>query len=191
MSEEMKTKVEEVTDKVEETKVSELPASVVETITEAKDTVVETISGTVEEVKECEAAEFLEKIPEGIKATVEAVTAPAVSKKATWWNRIWSAIVGAIMAVAATLGITSDQIAEQKAKTEEVKKLAVEALEYAKAGKIDDAKAALQLAVETGKETATEVKKVVDNVKDAKAEDLAKEAVKGAKEALKTSAETK
>ena len=60
---------------------------------------------------------------------------------------VWSAIVGALIAVGSMFGITTEQVAEQKAKTEEVRKLAGEALELAKSGKLDDAKAKLEKAI--------------------------------------------
>ena len=153
-------------------------------VEETVDKVVDTVKETTEKVVEA-GKETVDTVKDAANEVKEAVTAPAVTKKSTWWNRIWSAIVGAVLAVAAMFGITTDQVAEQKAKTEEVKKLASEALELAKAGKIEDAKAALELAVETGKEVVTEAKKVVEKAKETKAEDVAKEAVKGAKESIK------
>jgi ElaB/YqjD/DUF883 family membrane-anchored ribosome-binding protein len=158
---------------------------------------VETVKETAEKVVEKTvdvAKDTVDVVKETTEDVVDAVKAPARSKKATWWNRIWSAIVGAVLAVAAMFGITEPQIKEQKAKVEEVTKLAGEALELAKAGKIEDAKAALELAVESGKELKEQAKKDVESVKEkakeAKAEDIASEAVKGAKESLVKDAKT-
>jgi methyl-accepting chemotaxis protein len=144
----------------------------------------EVASEIINEVKE-DAENIVEAGKEVVTKVSESVNTVPTTKKATWWNRIWSAIVGAVLAVGAMFGITSEQVAGQKAKTEEVKKFAAEALEYAKQGKCDDAKAALEIVVETSKDVINDTKEVVDKVKDAKAEDIAAEAVKGAKEALK------
>lgn len=160
--------VEEVVDKVVDT-----GKEVVETVKETTEKVVDTGKEAVETVKD------------KVEDVVKAVDAPARSKKATWWNRIWSAIVGAVLSVAAMFGITTEQINEQKAKTEEVKNLAGEALDAIKKGDVATAKAALELATETGKQVVDNAKQVVDNVKEAKAEDIAKTAVEGAKEAIK------
>ena len=145
---------------------------VVETVKEAADKVVDTGKETVETVKE------------KVEDIVDAVNTPARSKKATWWNRIWSAIVGAVMAVAAMFGITTDQVADQKAKVTEIKTMAAEALQNIKDGKIQDGMAGLQLIVEEGKTMGEQVKKTVETVKEkvkeTPAENIAAEAVKGA-----------
>jgi hypothetical protein len=182
MSEEQKTIVETVKETVVETaeKVVEAGKETVETV---KDTVVETTEKVVETGKET-----VDTVKEKVEEVVDVVKAPARSKKATWWNRIWSAIVGAIVAVGAMFGITEPQIAEQKAKVEEIKTIATETLENIKAGKIEDAKAGLELIIESGKEVAeqakTDVETVTEKVKSTPAEDIAAEAVKGAKENL-------
>lgn len=149
-----------------------------ETLTEAK----EKMENVVGEVKDA-VVDAAKETANVVTETVEKVTevkgdgpAPA-TKKTTWWNRIWSAIVGALIAVGSMFGITTEQVAEQKAKTEEVRKLAGEALELTKAGKLDDAKATLEKAVETGKEVVSDAKEVVDNVKNADKEAV-KETVK-------------
>jgi hypothetical protein len=150
-----------------------------ETLTEAK----KKMENVVGEVKDA-VVDAAKETANVVTETVENVTevkgdgpAPLATKKATWWNRIWSAIVGALIAVGSMFGITTEQVAEQKAKTEEVRKLAGEALELAKAGKLDDAKATLEKAVETGKEVVADAKEVVDNVKNADKEAV-KETVK-------------
>jgi gas vesicle protein len=148
------------------------------------DKVVDTVKESAEKVVDT-SKEAVETVKDKVEDVVDAVKAPARSKKATWWNRIWSAIVGAVLAVASMFGITTEQINEQKAKTEEVKNLAGEALEAIKKGDVATAKAALELAAETGKQVVEEAKQVVDNVKEAKAEDVAKTAVEGAKKAIK------
>lgn len=175
MSEEQKTIVETVKDTVVET-----AEKVVETSKETVETVKDTVTDTAEKV--------VETVKDKVEDVKNTVTAPAVTKKSTWWNRIWSAIVGAIVAVGAMFGITEPQIAEQKAKVEEVKNMAAETLENIKAGKIEDAKAGLELIIESGKEVAeqakTDVETVTEKVKNTPAEDIAAEAVKGAKENL-------
>lgn len=148
------------------------------------DKVVDTVKESAEKVVDT-GKEAVETVKDKVEDVVDAVKAPARSKKATWWNRIWSAIVGAVLAVASMFGITTEQINEQKAKTEEVKNLAGEALEAIKKGDVATAKAALELAAETGKQVVEDAKQVVNNVKEAKAEDVAKTAVEGAKDALK------
>ena len=152
-------------------------------VEEAVDKVVDSVKEGAEKVVDT-GKEVVETVKDKVEDVVKAVEAPARSKKATWWNRIWSAIVGAALAVASMFGITTAQIDEQKAKTEEVKDLAGEALEAIKKGDVATAKAALELAAETGKQVVEEAKQVVDNVKEAKAEDIAKTAVEGAKEGL-------
>lgn len=143
-------------------------SEVKETITEAK----EKVDNVVGEVRE--------KTTETVEKTKNVIT---TTKGKTWWNRIWSAVVGAVVAVGAMFGITNDQIAEQKEKVEEVKALANEALEAIKKGDVADAKAALELAAESGKEVIKESKKIVDNVKNADSKEV-KETIK---ESLKKS----
>ena len=161
-------------------------AEVKETLTEAKEKVDNVVGEVTETVKD--AAETTVKVVSEVKdktsETVEkAKNIITTTKGKTWWNRIWSAIVGAIMAVGAMFGITNEQIAEQKAKTEEVKTLANEALEAIKKGDVVNAKAALELAAESGKEVVKESKKIIDNVKNADSKEI-KETVK---ESLKES----
>lgn len=178
MSEEKKTIVETVKETAVETaeKVVEVGKDAVETV---KDTVVETAEKVVETGKET-----VDTVKEKVEEVVDVVKAPARSKKATWWNRIWSAIVGAIVAVGAMFGITTDQVADQKAKVTEVKNMAAEALQNIKDGKIQDGIAGLQLIVEEGKTMGEQAKKEVEavkeKVKETPAEKIAAEAVKGA-----------
>ena len=185
MSEESKNIVETVKETVVETaeKVVEAGKETVTTVTETAEKVVEAGKDVAEKT--------VETVEETVEDVVKAVDAPARSKKATWWNRIWSAIVGAVMAVAAMFGITTDQVAEQKAKVTEVKTMAAEALQNIKDGKIQDGIAGLQLIVEEGKTMGEQVKKdvetVKEKVKETPAENIAAEAIKGAvKEATKT-----
>jgi hypothetical protein len=147
---EVKTNVAEVTEKIE--------------VTEEK-TVIPAVKETAEKVVEA-GKEAVETVKDKVEEAVEAVKAPARSKKATWWNRILSAIIGAIMSFAATLGITSDQIAEQKARTEQIKVAVNEALTAIKKGDIAAAKTALEKAVEPAKELIDESKKVIDKTKE-------------------------
>lgn len=151
---EVKTNVAEVTEKIEVTEEKpNLPAE-----------------EAVEEVIACVPVDENEDVINAKDSTAsdekEEAKAPANSKKATWWNRILSAIIGAIMSFAATLGITNDQIAEQKARTEQIKTTATEALEAIKKGDIAAAKAALEKTVEPAKELINESKKVIDKAKE-------------------------
>lgn len=98
---------------------------------------------------------------EETKKTEEVTT----KKSSTWLNRIGSAIVGALIAVGSMLGITSDKIAEQKAKTEEIKVMVSGAIYDLSAGNIVAAKDKLQKAVVTGKEVVDTVKETIKTVK--------------------------
>jgi hypothetical protein len=127
-----------------------------------------------------------EAVKETVSAVKEAVESPAVTKKATWWNRIWSGFVGALLAVAAMFGITTDQVAEQKENVKQVKTLASEALESIKKGDIATAQAKLNEAQEVGKEVVEKAKEAVETIKKTDK----KEVVEKVKNAL-TSANTK
>ena len=144
-----------------------------------KEEVKATVENAVETTKEAvkNTTEAAKEVVSTVKEVATDVREVVTSKKSTWWNRIWSAIVGALIAVGSMFGITSEQVAEQKAKTEEVKNLAGEALEAIKKGDVVTAKAALELAAETGKQVIDESKKVIDNVKNADKEEV-KETVK-------------
>lgn len=96
----------------------------------------------------------------------EEVKTETTSKKTTWFNRICSAVVGAIVAVGAMFGITNEQIAKEKAKVESVKTKAVAALDALKNGDVTVATAKLQEAVSTGKEVVADAKAIVDKVKE-------------------------
>jgi len=111
------------------------------------------------------AKEVVEAAKETVETVKEAIQTPAVTKKATWWNRIWSAILGAILAVAAMFGVNADQIKEQKAKTEEVKTLAGEALAAFKAGDTKTGMEKLNAVQTVGKEVVKNTKEMVETVK--------------------------
>ena len=148
-----------------------------EVVTDVKEKA-EAVVGEVKETTE----KVVTEVKETATSTVEkAKNVIETTKGKTWWNRIWSAIVGALIAVGSMFGITTEQIAEQKQKTEEVKTLAIEALDAIKKGDVATAKAALELAAETGKQVIDESKKVIDNIKNANREDIkntAHEAIK-------------
>ncbi|MBR4316264.1 MAG: hypothetical protein IKP65_04750 [Alphaproteobacteria bacterium] len=93
-------------------------------------------------------------------------------KKSTWFNRIWSAVVGAAVAVGAMFGITNEQIATEKAKVETIKTHAVAALEALKSGDVTTATANLQSAVATGKEVVADAKVIAEKVKNADKESV-------------------
>lgn len=149
----------------EEKKVNEVVKETVDAVKDTAEKTVEVAKDTVEKTVEV-VKDTAEKTVEVVKDTVKAVEAPARSKKATWWNRIWSAIVGAIVAIGAMFGITTDQVKEQVAKTEQVKVLAAEALTALKSGDIKTATAKLKEAGEVGKDVAEETKNMIDTVKD-------------------------
>lgn len=162
---------------------------------ETKNVVEETVDKVVDSVKEGSekvvdtGKEVVETVKEKVEDVVDAVKAPARSKKATWWNRIWSAIVGAILAVASMFGITTVQIDEQKAKTKEVKATVSAAIEDIKAGKVAEAKAKLESAVATTKEVVAEAKEIVEKGKNANIKEVKEKAVEGATQALKKTTE--
>ena len=150
---------------------------------------VDTVKESAEKVVDT-GKEVVETVKDKVEDVVDAVKAPARSKKATWWNRIWSAIVGAVLAVASMFGITTAQINEQKAKTEEVKATVSAAIEDIKAGKVAEAKAKLESTITTTKEVVAEAKQVVDNMKNADSKEVTKKAVEGATQTLKKTSET-
>lgn len=121
-----------------------------------------------------------------VKETETKETTTTVTKKQTWWNRIWSAIVGAILAVGAMFGITTDQIAEEKAKVETVQAQAKEALDAIKAGDLTTAQAKLTEATTIVKDVVKDAKETVKNVteaaKEADKKEVGKTAIKGALE---------
>lgn len=129
---------------------------------------------------------------EEIKKTEEVVEvaegegAPVVvtTKKQTWLNRIWSAAVGAVVAVGAMFGITQPQIEAQKAKVVEVKTKATEALDALKKGDVQTATAKLQEATAATKEVAEQVKKDFEKIKEADKGSVVENAKKTATEAL-------
>lgn len=94
------------------------------------------------------------------------------TKKTTWVNRIWSAVIGAAVAVASMFGITSEQIAEEKAKVTSVQSQVKVALEALKSGDVTTATANLQAAVATGKEVIADAKTIADKVKNTDKESI-------------------
>lgn len=104
---------------------------------------------------------------EETKKTTETKEVKETTAKSTWMNRIWSAVVGAAVAVASMFGITSEQIADEKAKVESIKTQVAAALDAIKAGDVTVATANLQAAVATGKEVAADAKTIADKVKNA------------------------
>jgi uncharacterized protein HemX len=111
-----------------------------------------------------------------------------ISTKSTWLNRIWSAIVGAIIAVGSMFGITSEQISAQKAKVESIQTQTKEALDALKSG--DPATAITKLTevtadvTNTTKNVISDVKEVSTSIKESDKTQVAVTAIKGAAEAL-------
>ena len=112
----------------------------------------------------------------------KAVT--TTTKKTTWWNRVVSAVVGAVVAVGAMFGITSNQVATEKAKVESVKTQATAALDALKAGDVTTATAKLQEAIATGEAVVNDIKGAAEQVKNADKESVIETAKKAATEAL-------
>jgi uncharacterized phage infection (PIP) family protein YhgE len=124
--------------------------------------VVDKIETPAEEVKsETVSTPEVPDENEGKDSNVEIVSKP--SKKQTWWNRIWSAIVGAIVAVAAMLGITTEEVNEQKARVQKITVCVTEAKEALSKGDIASAKAKVEEAITISKEIAGDVKQVKEN----------------------------
>ena len=98
---------------------------------------------------------------EETKATTETTaTTATTSKKGTWLNRLFSAVIGAAVAVGAMFGITNEKIAEEKTKVETIQTQAKEALDAIKNGDIKTATAKLTEATAVVKEVANDVKEV-------------------------------
>lgn len=152
-------------------------------VEETVDKVVETVKETTEKVVET-GKEAVETVKDKVEDVVKVVDAPARSKKATWWNRIWSAIVGAILAILSMFGITNEKIAKLEQDKNDLKNLATEIATSIKDGKIEDAKAAADLIIEKFNEKKQEVKEVVENIKNTDKEAIKDAAIQGAKEKL-------
>lgn len=111
-----------------------------------------------------------------------------ISTKSTWLNRIWSAIVGALIAVGSMFGITSEQISAQKAKVESIQTQTKEALDALKKG--DTAEAITKLTevtadvTNTTKDVISDVKEVSASIKESDKTQVVVTAIKGAAEAL-------
>lgn len=136
------------------------------------DEIKEKVEEVISDVKE-EIAEIKEKIAEKVEDAKDCLTEITSKKnngKQTWWNRIISAIVGAIIAAGATYGITATHISEQKTRVSNIKELTTEALTAIKAGDVETAKAALELANAEGKGLVAESKTVINNIKQYSAE---------------------
>jgi hypothetical protein len=156
----------------------------------------EKIEQTVETVKETakEVKEKVEDTAKEVKTTVKEVAEKGknvieTTKAKSWWNRIWSAIVGAVLAVAAMFGITNDKVAQEKALMTQVKQYTEDALVDIKAGNIKAAAEKLEQAKSIGKTVVTDVKETVENVKNVDKEDVKNVAIEGAKEGFKNSKE--
>lgn len=157
----------------------------------------EKIEQTVETVKETakEVKEKVEDTAKEVKATVKEVAEKGknvieTTKAKSWWNRIWSAIVGAVLAVAAMFGITNDKVAQEKALMTQVKQYTEDALVDIKAGNIKAAAEKLEQAKSIGKTVVNDVKETVETVKNADKEEVKNVAIEGAKEGFKNSKET-
>lgn len=152
----------------------------------------EKIEQTVETVKETakEVKEKVEDTAKEVKDTVKEVAEKGknvieTTKAKSWWNRIWSAIVGAILAVAAMFGITNDKVAQEKALMTQVKQYTEDALVDIKAGNIKAAAEKLEQAKSIGKTVVNDVKETVENVKNTNKDEVKNVAIEGAKEGFK------
>ena len=126
---------------------------------------------------------------EETKATTETTattaTTATTSKKGTWLNRLFSAVIGAAVAVGAMFGITNEKIAGEKTKVETIQTQAKEALDAIKNGDIKTATTKLTEATAVAKEVVKDVKETAEQVKNADPAEVGKTAVQGAKDALK------
>ena len=122
-----------------------------------------------------------------VKETVEIAVPKKTWKDVVkgWFKKLWAAIVGAAVAVAAMFGITSEQVKEQTARAELVKLYAQDALYSLQQGDVKTAMDKLKTATEAGKEIAVEAKKVIDTAKSAKKDEVIDTAVDAAKTELK------
>jgi hypothetical protein len=159
-------------------------------VKEKIDQTVETVKETTKEVKE-----KVEKTAKEVKETVKEVAEKGkniieTTKAKSWWNRIWSAIVGAFLAVAAMFGITNDKVAQEKALMTQVKQYAEDALGDIKAGNIKAAAEKLEQANTIGKNVVADVKETIKDVKDADKDEVKKTAIEGAKEGFLNPKET-
>ena len=105
---------------------------------------------------------------EETKTTTETTTpAPTTTTKTSFMTKIWSAVVGAAVAVASMFGITQEQITAEKAKVQSIKTQATAAYEALKDGDTTTAVANLKAAIETGKQAVTDAKALAEKVKEA------------------------
>lgn len=107
-----------------------------------------------------------------------------VDTKKTWLNRFVSAAIGALVAIGSMVGVTGNQITEQKERVVSVQNLAKEALDAIKAGDVTVATAKLQEAVSSGKEVVVSAKEVVEKVKEADSKSVVETVKNSATEAL-------
>lgn len=149
----------------------------------------EKIKQTVETVKET-TKEVKEKVEDATKEVAKkGKNVVETTKAKSWWNRIWSAIVGAVLAVAAMFGITGDKVAQEKALMIQVKQYTEDALIDIKAGNFKAATEKLEQAKSIGKTIVNDVKETVEDVKNADKEEVKKDAIEGAKKGFKNSKE--
>lgn len=148
----------------------------------------EKVEKTVEEVKETikDVKETAKEVVDKTKETVAKGTAKVIetTKAKSWWNRIWSAIVGAVLAVAAMFGITTDKVAQEKALMIQVKQYTEDALVDIKSGNLKGAAEKLKQANAIGKTVVEDVKDTAEKIKDADKTEVKDAALKGAKEGL-------
>ena len=127
---------------------------------------------------------------EETKATTETTaTTATTSKKGTWLNRLFSAVIGAAVAVGAMFGITNEKIAEEKTKVETIQTQAKEALDAIKNGDIKTATAKLTEATAVAKEVANDVKEVANQVKTTDKKDVGETIINAIKDEFKGTSE--
>ena len=103
---------------------------------------------------------------EEIKNTTAETTNVNCACKKVWANRIWSALVGAAIAIGGMFGITNEQIYAEKTKAETLKSKAEAALDALKKGDVTMATASLQAAIATGNEIVVDAKEIAKSVKE-------------------------
>lgn len=103
---------------------------------------------------------------EETKNATETTTTITTTTKKTWLNRICAAVVGLVVGVLGTFGITTDQIKTEKAKITTVKEQVTTALEALKAGDVTTATANLQEALTATNEIVADAKTIAEQVKN-------------------------
>lgn len=109
----------------------------------------------------------------------EVKTVETASKKSTWLNRIWSAVVGLAVGVAGMFGISQDQIKAERAKVELMKVAVTDAIYNLQQGDVKAATINLKEVAATTQKVAADIKEAAEKAKSNKQNivEKAKEAI--------------